>query len=128
MLEMRAWTTIFRDGGPLVFQNSYTWSACVHHRLNRKHHTFAQLGTVPTNTVVRHLGIFVQLGPDAMSDELANHAKPVRLDDLLDRSPDIADRIAEAHRFDASLQRLLGHFQKLLQLRTDRATDRNRYC
>ena len=71
--------------------------------------------------VVGNLRLLVQRRADAVTDELAHHRKPVRLDVLLHRRADVRDPRARLHRVDPAKQRFLGHAQQLGRLRRDRA-------
>src|SRR6266536_2037333 len=90
VLEVSAWLAILGHCRPLVVQHPDRCNACVHHRLDRDHHALAQLQPVLPKSIVRDLRVFVQLGPDAVAHELAHHAEPGGLDELLHRRADIA--------------------------------------
>ena len=96
MFKVRAETAVFRDRGPIVFQNSYIGLADVDHRLDGEHHALAQAISLAGSAVIRDLRIFVQARSNAVSHELAHHAKAVGFHMLLHRGADVAQRIADA--------------------------------
>jgi hypothetical protein len=71
---------------------------------------------MPARTEIGHLRVLVQLGSNAMTDELPHHAEAVRLDPLLHRRAHVADRIADAHLLNALVQRLFRDLQQFLDL------------
>ncbi len=74
-------------------------------------------GPWPGAAKIWNLRLLVQLGANAVPDELAHHAKAVGFHVLLHRRAHIADRVADPRLLDALVQRSLGHFQQLPQLR-----------
>src|SRR5258706_5553356 len=60
VFEIRAVTAVGRNRRPLVFQNSRTRAAGVHHRLNREDHALPQPGALTLRSKIRNLRLFMQ--------------------------------------------------------------------
>ena len=65
----------------------------------------ASRGPRPGFAVVRHLRILVHPLTDAVTDKLAHHRKPVRLDVLLDGVADVRHPPARLHPLDRLVER-----------------------
>src|SRR5271170_1575226 len=126
MLKVSAVTTVYGYRCPLIAQNFHLGTPRVHHRLNRQHHAFGQLRTLPLFAKVRNLRRFMQLRPNAVPDKIAHHAESVRLHVLLDRRPNVSHRVADLYLLDPFVQRSLGHLEQLLQFRSQLRAHRNR--
>src|SRR5208337_3629647 len=68
----------------------------------------------------------MQLRPDAMPNKVSHHAEPVRFHVLLDRRPNVSDRVADLRLLDALVQRGLGHLEQLPQFRGQLLAHRHR--
>src|SRR5580658_1980936 len=126
MFKVRAVAAVYGYGRPLVTQNFHLGTPRVHHRLNRQHHTLSQLRALALLAKVRDLRRFMQLGSDAMPNEVSHHAESVRFHVLLDRRPNVPYRVADLHLLDAFVQRSLGHLEQLLQFRGQFLAHRHR--
>src|SRR3954469_11390719 len=116
MLKVGAIAAVFGDCGPMIIEHARTRFTGVDHGLDSEHHAFAQLHSRSVRAVVRDLWIFVQLGPDTVSYELADHAEAVGFNHVLHGGADISDGVADAHLLDSALQRSFCDFQQLLEL------------
>src|ERR1700686_7802 len=126
MLEVRAVTAVERYGRPLIAQNFCFGSPRVHHRLNRQHHALGQLGALAFFAKVRNLWRFMQFRPNAVAYELPNYTEPVRFHVLLYRRPNMSNGVADLYLLDSLVQRSLGYFEQLFQLRSYRLAHRYR--
>src|SRR5579872_1820752 len=126
VFEVRAETAVGGYRGPFVAQHPGFGLAEVHHRLDRNHHSFAQLGTVTARAIVRNLGFFVQVRADSVSHKLAHYAESGGFDMFLHRRAHVADGIANHGILNPAVERLFGYRQQLLQFFLYRVADRNR--
>src|SRR5438105_12976443 len=98
---MRRARAVERHDRPLVRQLLRGRPTSVHHRLDRdrkaRYELFAAFGLA----VVWHLWLFVELGADAVSYQIAYVAQLRALDDALLRGTDIARIITRSRRRDA---------------------------
>src|SRR3954466_12569361 len=100
----------------MIIEHSRTRLACVHHRLDGEDHAFAQLQSRSVCAIVRDLRVFVQLGADAVSDELTDHAEAIGFDDVLHGGADVSDAVADTHLLDSAIQRSFRDVKQLLEL------------
>src|ERR1700720_4592515 len=105
MFKMRAAASVGGYRGPLVIQHAGAGLAKVHHRFEPENHAFPQPGAVSAGAEVRDLGLLVQLGPNAVSYELAHYAEAVGFHKFLDRRTYVANRVANPHLLDTFIQR-----------------------
>src|ERR1700753_3807365 len=112
MLKMRAHAAVFGDRGPAVFEDLDAWLAGIDHRLDGENHAFTELHAAAAFAKVRHLRILMHACSDAVADKIANHGKTFRLDQLLHRRADVAERRARLYGFDRRAERSLRGFEQ----------------
>src|SRR3989442_12621101 len=113
MLEVRAVAAIERHGGPFIAQYLGFRSTRIPHRLDRQYHAFGQFYALALLAEIRDLRRFVQLLPNSVSHKLAHHAETVCLDVLLDRRPDVPDRVADPRLLNSFVQRSFRNLEQL---------------
>src|SRR5258708_5493959 len=126
MLEVRAETAVRGDRSRFVSEEERFRLAVIHNGLDCDHHTFAQFRAVSASSIVRNLGLFVQLRANSMSHEFPDHAETVSLNMLLHCRSHIAHRISNSRLFDSPLTRFFGHLKAITHLRLHRLANRNR--
>src|SRR5688572_15981641 len=90
MLEMGGRLAVGSHYGPIVVENTDVGRTHIDHGLNGNGHAWLELRPRACAAVIRHLGFFVQLAPDAVADEFADDAVAVRDDFILDRATEVA--------------------------------------
>src|SRR5215216_1413439 len=108
------------DGPPVPFTHADIVVAQRDHGLYREGHPGQEARARPQPPVVRYLRLLVHLAPDAVRDQIPNHAVPPRFGQSLYRVPDIPEPLANPdllRRRQKTLPRgiqepfgLLGHF------------------
>src|SRR5437773_12075356 len=101
---MSAITTVCGHRGPLVIEHAGPGLAGIHHRLDGKHHAFAQPGAVPAGSEVRHLRFFMQPGSNTVSHKLTHYAEARSLNKFLYSRPDITHRVTDPSRLDGAIE------------------------
>ena len=79
------------DDGPAVGQLGDGGLAGVDHRLDREDHAGLELDAGTGLAVMKHLGVFVEVGADAVAAEFTHYRKAVALGVLLDGVADVAE-------------------------------------
>ena len=74
------------DDGPIIRQRSNAAGSHVYHGLDREGHAGFELRTRAWTAKIGHLRLFMQVTPDTMADEFANHIITVRNDFVLNKS------------------------------------------
>src|SRR2546430_12711092 len=116
---MRRARAIERHDRPLVCQLLRGRPTSVHHRLDRDRKARYELLAAFGLAVVWHLWLFVELGADAVSYQIAYDAELRALDDALHRGTDIADMITRSRHRDASRHRCLRDVLHTIRLDVD---------
>src|SRR5258708_6064057 len=122
---MRRRTAIGGFPNPFVPQTKLQ-APLLHPALAPDEHSFLPTRAPARFTVIRQIGLVMQLGTDAVPDKLAHYRKTVLLDQTLHRMAHITEAVACAHLFDGAVERVASYIQQLLQFRFYVA-DRNRY-
>src|SRR6266702_1432587 len=118
VLEVGGQRPILGDHGPLVVQGADVRAADVHHGLDGEGHAGHEPGAALRLAVVRHLRVLVERRSDTVSDQLPHHRVARYLRHPLHCVTDVAHVVAGPSLGDASRQRLLGHREQPLRLRT----------
>lgn len=100
VLEVRRDAPIGGDDGPTVGFDLGSVASQIEHRLDTDRHALLELGSRPGLSVVGHLGIFVHLSPDPVTDVFAYDPEPVTMRFALNRVADIAQSGAGLHLSD----------------------------
>ena len=107
MLEVRCEFTIPGDDCPAVGEGLDLVRTLSNHRFDRQAQPGPQQDPLAGVAIVGHLGLFVHLLPDAMTDQRANDTVAVRLGVRLYRMTDIGEVVAFLHLRDPQHQRFL---------------------
>ena len=119
VLKVSAGLAIAGACGPSVTLGDDVLASHVNHGLDGNGHTIAQEWTGAATTVIGHLGILVELAPNAVSAHLANNAVVASLTVQLDGVTDVAYTVTGHGVLDADVERLLGCAQELQSLFVD---------
>src|SRR5436309_8403976 len=103
VLEVRRKASIRRHDRPLIRQGQHFRRTRVHHGLDRQNHPFPELRSLSHAPVVGHLGLFVELPSDPVSDEGAHDAKTLARHLALDRRRDVGDAVPGSRLRDPRL-------------------------
>src|SRR5438132_6451018 len=133
MLKMRGERSVERPRRPFVGVGAHVFDRSVaprplhtmpkfradiaKHRLDRQHHSLAQLDSPSALAVVVNLRILMHPPSDSMSDKIADHVKAFRLRVLLYRGADVAEVLAGNHFLDGKLQTFPRRLDQLLRSR-----------
>src|SRR3982074_200440 len=101
MLKVRTVTAVERYGRPLIAQNLRLRTPRVHHWLDRQNHALRQLRALTLLAKVWNLRRFMQLRANAVPHKFPHHAEPVRFHVLLDRRPNVSDRVTNLYLLDS---------------------------
>src|SRR5919199_3252283 len=83
------------DGPPVPLAHADVVVAQSYHGLYGEGHPGQQARARPRCSVVRDLGVFVHLAPDAVRDQVPHHPVPPRLGQGLYRVPDVPEPLAD---------------------------------
>src|SRR5690348_3567683 len=119
MLEVRRARAVDRHDGPFVAEHFRRGPPGVDHWLDRDRQSWNKLLAALWFPIVRHLWLFMKLGPNAMTNKVAHDAEFRALDDALDRGANIAHVIAWLGGGDAGGECLLRHREQALSFLID---------
>jgi hypothetical protein len=105
---------IFGDHGPAVRQKLHISFAGVDHGFDGEGHTGLKGYPGAGCTIVQDLRVFMEAATDPVTAVLLHHRVTVRLDELLDRMPDVAQVGAWSDQFDPLPHGLLGDIDQAL--------------
>lgn len=101
MLVVGAGLAVQGDHRPLVFENARLGGSQVDHGLDGESHAGLETRTFALFAVVRHLGLFVELSADTMTDEFAHDGVAVLRDVIFDAVAEIAEHPTISGIFDS---------------------------
>lgn len=109
------------DGSPLVGQNLDLGAAHIDHGFNGECHAGFEFGTTTAFAEIWHLGIFVELATNAVTDEFTHDAETIFNRLGFHKIRDVANAVAWAGELHSTVENFFRNSKKTLNLRVDNA-------
>ena len=107
------------NNGPVIVHPDYIRCTCIDHRLDRQCHARLQKDPLSLRCEVRDLRIFMKVGTNSMSNQLADNAIAEFLGICLDCRGDVIQMIACFCKFNTFVKALFCHIHQFLCFRGD---------